>query len=904
MGSVGNSLLSSANTLTNTPVTTSNTGATTVTSAGSSSSSSSSSDTNTTGIFTGTSAYSQDLQNVISRAVAIASMPITLLTNQQNALTAQSTELTTLDTDFTALQNAITGISTAMGGASYDSTSTAPSAVTASLATGATEGVYNITVNSVGAAATSLSSPWSQTSTLASGQTANYTLLVGNQQYSFTTSDNSAQGMAAAINSACGNQVNAVAVNVGNNVWALSLQSQNLGSGNLDLIQTPTGLQTQGTYAISQTTSPWASAAGTYSLVVGSTSYTLSPASDSAADVAAAINAAAVTNNLAVNATVAGNGIQLVGAAGGTGSLDIQVGGTSLQTQAPAASETSTTWNGTADATGTQSLYTLDVGSSTYQFTTAGGDNTAQTVAAAINQTAATNSLAVNATVVNVGTAATPDYRIALQNTGTASPTLNLQQSTSLQTQTGTPNAVSQTTSTWTSAAGTYNLLVNGTSAGSFAVTTNESAQDVATAINTLATTNSLNVSAMVVDLGTGGNHDYRIQLTGTTAGVTTLGIQNGSGPNLQTQVQATSLTGATWNATADVSATADATGTRSEYTLVDGTNTYNFVAADNSAQSVAAAINAQFGSQVTASVVDLGTNGAHDYRIALQDLSGTTPAPTLDIQKDASATSFQSQQTAGALANYSLDGSAAVNSTTDSVNVANGVTLNLLGTNANTAGTPQPVSVTVTQSSDAINTALTTFTSAYNTCVTEIVGQRGQSAGPLQGTSILTELSQALSSISTYGSSGGSFTTLHDMGLDLGDNGQLTYTSGTFLANCFGNAAGIDAFLGTAPDPNGATAAAVAGSGFLAVASNALTDLETPTTGLLKSAETDLTSQITDIGTQIATKQAQVDTLQTTLTAQMAAADAAIATMEQTYSELSSMLAAQQTSNQQYSGE
>src|ERR1022692_5115505 len=76
----------------------------------SSSSGSSSSTSNPTGIFTGTSAYSQDFQNVITRAVAIASMPITLLTNQQTTLTNQSNELSTIDTKFTALQTAIQGI--------------------------------------------------------------------------------------------------------------------------------------------------------------------------------------------------------------------------------------------------------------------------------------------------------------------------------------------------------------------------------------------------------------------------------------------------------------------------------------------------------------------------------------------------------------------------------------------------------------------------------------------------------------------------------------------------------------------------------------------------------------------------------------------------------------------------
>src|SRR5271165_5106138 len=103
MGTIS-SALSSSNSL-NTPVSVSNT-----------TSNTGSSSTNTTGIFTGTSAYSSDLQNVISRAVAIASMPINLLTAQQGILNNQATELTTLDSDFAAVQSAIQAIQDALGG--------------------------------------------------------------------------------------------------------------------------------------------------------------------------------------------------------------------------------------------------------------------------------------------------------------------------------------------------------------------------------------------------------------------------------------------------------------------------------------------------------------------------------------------------------------------------------------------------------------------------------------------------------------------------------------------------------------------------------------------------------------------------------------------------------------------
>ena len=89
------------------------------------------------------------------------------------------------------------------------------------------------------------------------------------------------------------------------------------------------------------------------------------------------------------------------------------------------------------------------------------------------------------------------------------------------------------------------------------------------------------------------------------------------------------------------------------------------------------------------------------------------------------------------------------------------------------------------------------------------------------------------------------------------------------------------------------------AGGGFLKSATDALSGLENPTSGLIKTAETNIFGQITSLNSQIANK--QVNTLQQNLTAQMAAADAALSTMEQQYNYLSGLFQAQQVANQQY---
>ena len=209
---------------------------------------SSSASTNTTGIFTGTSAYSQDFQNLINRAVAIASLPIQLLTGQQTTLTNQANELSTIDTKFAALQTALQGISDAMSGSSYQTSVSDPKSVSASVSDGALEGDYSINVENVGSYATSLTTTsWNSTAD-PSGNPSTYSLMVGGQSYTFTPADNSAATVASAINSQYGNMVNATAVNVGSAgspVYKLSLQSTSLGATTLDIQNSSaTSLQT------------------------------------------------------------------------------------------------------------------------------------------------------------------------------------------------------------------------------------------------------------------------------------------------------------------------------------------------------------------------------------------------------------------------------------------------------------------------------------------------------------------------------------------------------------------------------------------------------------------------------------------------------------------------------------
>lgn len=174
----------------------------------------------------------------------------------------------------------------------------------------------------------------------------------------------------------------------------------------------------------------------------------------------------------------------------------------------------------------------------------------------------------------------------------------------------------------------------------------------------------------------------------------------------------------------------------------------------------------------VTATVTR--TPGQAGYGISLiSTAQGSTPS--LDLQKTTAVSyqNVQTPQTTGALAQYSVDGSPTVTSTSRSVTVSNGVTLNLEGKGTTDA--------TVKRSTSALSSALPSFADAYNAVVDELAKQRGQSAGPPEGQSILSIMTQTLSSIATY-TDGGQMGGLANLGLtfDQSNNGPLDFNTFT----------------------------------------------------------------------------------------------------------------------------
>jgi flagellar hook-associated protein 2 len=331
----------------------------------------------------------------------------------------------------------------------------------------------------------------------------------------------------------------------------------------------------------------------------------------------------------------------------------------------------------------------------------------------------------------------------------------------------------------------------------------------------------------------------------------------------------ATSLSANSW---------VDTPGSPQTYQLVVGSASFSITPADNSAASVVSAINSQEGGQVQASLVNVGSNSSPDYRIALQNqFLGDTP---VDLQLN--GTSLQNAQVRGSLAQYEVNGSGiAVSSNSRNATISPGLTVDLL------AQTASAVNITVTRSSTALANALNSFTTAYNSAVDVVNGERGQNAGPLQGQGIVFNLSEALASIGTY-TGDGSFGGLASLGLTLGTDGHFTFDETTLLGADLTNSSAVNSFVGS-----------IAGGGFLQAVNNTLNGLEDPATGSIKSTEASYETESTNIQNQITAGQAKVSLLQTNLTNQMAAADALIASMQSQNSYLTSVFQAEQTAEQ-----
>ena len=211
--------------------------------------------------FNGSSTYAGDLQQTITHAVDIASIPLNQLNANVTALQNQSTEIGYLQNGFVMLQNAINSLTTGVNGGGLSASVSDNTIATANLnsSSSATAGTYTLNVISAGSPTTSVSNSGLPTvadpSSTSISTATSYTLSVNGSNFTVTPTSDSLNALAQAINTS-GAGVSATVINLGSPSapsYTLSLQSAALGNipiqlndGTQDLLTTlSTGTQAQ-----------------------------------------------------------------------------------------------------------------------------------------------------------------------------------------------------------------------------------------------------------------------------------------------------------------------------------------------------------------------------------------------------------------------------------------------------------------------------------------------------------------------------------------------------------------------------------------------------------------------------------------------------------------------------------
>lgn len=311
-----------------------------------------------------------------------------------------------------------------------------------------------------------------------------------------------------------------------------------------------------------------------------------------------------------------------------------------------------------------------------------------------------------------------------------------------------------------------------------------------------------------------------------------------------------------------------------STFTLTVGSTNYQVSGSD--LNDLAASINSS-GAPVQAVVVNLGSPESPDYQLSLQ----STALGDVPLQLNDGTTNLLGSLNAGEDASYTVDGQPSGGITSDSatVTVAPGLNVTLQGQGSST--------VTVSSSLSSVSSELSSFVSAYNAAFTELEKNFGQSGGALVGDSAVLEMQQAMNQMISYTASGGSITSLAQLGVEFTQQGSLTFNSSAIGNLSQSQINDALTFLGN-----------VNSGGFLQYANNTLNSITDPTSGVIATETTSLDNQNQQDQNEITNDQNQITLMQTNLQNQMAQANALISQLQQQTTFLQGLFQADTSNN------
>jgi len=333
----------------------------------------------------------------------------------------------------------------------------------------------------------------------------------------------------------------------------------------------------------------------------------------------------------------------------------------------------------------------------------------------------------------------------------------------------------------------------------------------------------------------------------------------------------------------------ANASDTLTGGITVNGT-TLNVVAGtSDTLATFAAAIN-QASLGVSASVI----SDANGSRLSLvSNTSGAagaiTVTSTLEDSTTSTAIGFTESQL-GANANITVDGLQLYPSSNTVTGAIPGVTFQLLS-----AAPTESVQIEVTNDNTAIETAVQSFVTAYNAVIADINGQeKNDSSGnpePLFGNTTLSLIQTQLQGALFGGAASGSISNIAQLGLSVGDDGTLTFTSSTLdsaLNSDFSDVQGYFQNTGSF------------GENFSNILNGTVSNGETSgglgnqaPYGAVYLAEQQNSAQESELNTDISNEQATLATEQTTLTTELTTANQELQAIPEQLNEINEIYSA-----------
>lgn len=331
---------------------------------------------------------------------------------------------------------------------------------------------------------------------------------------------------------------------------------------------------------------------------------------------------------------------------------------------------------------------------------------------------------------------------------------------------------------------------------------------------------------------------------------------------------------------------TADSTHAASTVTIPDGASLDQIASAINGA---AMGVTAYVATNANGSQIVLkGAQGAANAFTITASGTGTTSGTTAlsTLAYDPSTTGSTTLAQASSDAAYKLDGIARTSTTNTITNAAPGLSLTLTGTNTN-----NPTTVSFSDPSSGITTAVQNITSALNALVTEMNADMSASSGGLYNDSgakaMAKQFAALVGTVIMPNAASGAPSTLADLGLATQKDGSFTLDT-TKLASVLSS------------NPTAVAAMFTKGvNGVYATVNKVVSALTTSTDpGSLYGSVTRYTTQQTSITDQQAALATLQTNLQARLLAQYAATDATVSTYNSTLSYLKQQIAAWNSSS------